>query len=156
MSPTCKIKIVNPLKCGEDLMKESDKSEFRSYYIWSSHSGHYEEFCLLGYRHVESQLTFRRNISPPSSGSNSKPSKEPLWSRQLAKPNPECQLSPDYIALYPRNIILYPSCFNVKLKILLSSFTLYVGVKHPIWGPRPDFYYCQTFAGLLMWGAFSD
>jgi hypothetical protein len=26
----------------------------------------------------------------------------------------------------------------------------------PIWGPRPDFYYCQTDAGLLMWGARSD
>jgi hypothetical protein len=26
----------------------------------------------------------------------------------------------------------------------------------PIWGLRPDFYYCQTFAGLLMWGALSD
>jgi hypothetical protein len=26
----------------------------------------------------------------------------------------------------------------------------------PIWGPRPDFYYCQTFAGLLMRGTLSD
>jgi hypothetical protein len=26
----------------------------------------------------------------------------------------------------------------------------------PIWGLRPDFYYCQTVACLLMWGAFSD
>jgi hypothetical protein len=26
----------------------------------------------------------------------------------------------------------------------------------PISGPRPDFYYCQTVAGLLMWGALSD
>jgi hypothetical protein len=26
----------------------------------------------------------------------------------------------------------------------------------PIWGPRPDFYYCQTVAGLLMWGVLSD
>jgi hypothetical protein len=26
----------------------------------------------------------------------------------------------------------------------------------PIWGLRPDFYYCQTFAGLLMRGALSD
>jgi hypothetical protein len=25
-----------------------------------------------------------------------------------------------------------------------------------IWGLRPDFYYCQTAAGLLMWGALSD
>jgi hypothetical protein len=26
----------------------------------------------------------------------------------------------------------------------------------PIWGPRPVFCYCQTVAGLLMWGALSD
>jgi hypothetical protein len=26
----------------------------------------------------------------------------------------------------------------------------------PTWGPRPDIYYCQTDAGLLMWGALSD
>jgi hypothetical protein len=28
--------------------------------------------------------------------------------------------------------------------------------KAPIWGLRPDFWYCQTVAGLLMWGALSD
>jgi hypothetical protein len=28
--------------------------------------------------------------------------------------------------------------------------------KAPIWGIRPYFYYCQTVAGLLLWGAFSD
>jgi hypothetical protein len=28
--------------------------------------------------------------------------------------------------------------------------------KAPIWGLRPDFYYCQTIAGLLMWNALSD
>jgi hypothetical protein len=26
----------------------------------------------------------------------------------------------------------------------------------PIWGLRPDFYFCQTVASLLMWGALSD
>jgi hypothetical protein len=26
----------------------------------------------------------------------------------------------------------------------------------PIWYLRPDFYYCQTVAGLLMWGTLSD
>jgi hypothetical protein len=26
----------------------------------------------------------------------------------------------------------------------------------PIWSPRPDFSYCQTVAGLLVWGALSD
>jgi hypothetical protein len=28
--------------------------------------------------------------------------------------------------------------------------------KAPIWGLRPDLYYCQTVAGLLMWGTLSD
>jgi hypothetical protein len=28
--------------------------------------------------------------------------------------------------------------------------------KAPIWGLRQDFYYCQTVAGLLAWGALSD
>jgi hypothetical protein len=28
--------------------------------------------------------------------------------------------------------------------------------KAPIWGLRPDFYYCQTVAGLLMWSALYD
>jgi hypothetical protein len=28
--------------------------------------------------------------------------------------------------------------------------------KAPIWGLLPDFYYSQTVAGLLMWGALSD
>jgi hypothetical protein len=27
--------------------------------------------------------------------------------------------------------------------------------KAPIWGLRPDFYYCQTAVGLLMWSALS-
>jgi hypothetical protein len=29
-------------------------------------------------------------------------------------------------------------------------------IKAPIWGLRPDFYYCQRVAGLLMWGALSN
>jgi hypothetical protein len=28
--------------------------------------------------------------------------------------------------------------------------------KAPIWGLRPDIYYCQIVAGLLIWGALSD
>jgi hypothetical protein len=28
--------------------------------------------------------------------------------------------------------------------------------KAPIWVLQPDFYYCRTVAGLLMWGAVSD
>jgi hypothetical protein len=47
---------------------------------------HYEEFHVLGYNallSVESQPTFRRNISHPSSGSKNKPSKEPANSSCL-------------------------------------------------------------------------
>jgi hypothetical protein len=29
-------------------------------------------------------------------------------------------------------------------------------VSSPTWGLRPDFYYCQTVTGLLMWGALSN
>jgi hypothetical protein len=28
--------------------------------------------------------------------------------------------------------------------------------KAPTWGLRPDFYYCLTVAGLLIWGALSE
>jgi hypothetical protein len=28
--------------------------------------------------------------------------------------------------------------------------------KEPIWGLRPDLYYCQTVSGLLMWSALSE
>jgi hypothetical protein len=28
--------------------------------------------------------------------------------------------------------------------------------KAPIWGIRPDLYYCLTVAGLLIWGSLSD
>jgi hypothetical protein len=79
-----------------------------------SHSGRYEQFCLLGYNAVSSvgsQLTFRRNISTLSSGSNSKPSKKPWRSGQLAESNPEHQFSPGHIALYLRrcnfNVIVF-------------------------------------------------
>jgi hypothetical protein len=46
------------------------------------------------------------------------------------------------------------------LKNLSLSFMFHVSVslswyKAPIWGLRPDFYYCRTVAGLLGWGALS-
>jgi hypothetical protein len=51
------------------------------YSVWGSHSGGYEEFYLLGYiavKFVESLPSFRRSVSPPSSGSY-KLRKKPAW-----------------------------------------------------------------------------
>jgi hypothetical protein len=50
--------------------------------IWGSYSGSCEEFCLLGYKaiwSVESQPTFQRTMSFPSSGSMNNLSKNPGW-----------------------------------------------------------------------------
>jgi hypothetical protein len=53
---------------------------FRSSYILNGpiYKRSVEDFDLLGYNSVESQLKFRRNISPPSSGSKDKSSKKPI------------------------------------------------------------------------------
>jgi hypothetical protein len=38
----------------------------------------------------------------------------------------------------------------------MVSRSVCLGLKPHIWGPIPDFYYCQTVADLLIWGALSD
>jgi hypothetical protein len=46
----------------------------------------------------------------------------------------------------------------VKVKVMLRPTVESARLswkKAPIWGLRPDFYYCQTVAGFLM-GALSD
>jgi hypothetical protein len=48
---------------------------------------------------------------------------------------------------------------RVKIKIMLTTDRQSASLswcQAPIWGPRPDFYRCQTVAGLLTWGALSD
>jgi hypothetical protein len=47
----------------------------------------------------------------------------------------------------------------VKVKVMLRPTVPSVSPswsKAPIWGLRPDLYYCWTVVGLLMWGALSD
>jgi hypothetical protein len=54
--------------------------------LWGSHSGGYEEFCLLSYNFVwsvDSHLTFRRNTLPLSSVSKNKLNKKSAW-KQVA------------------------------------------------------------------------
>jgi hypothetical protein len=102
--------------------------------IWSSHSRGCEHLYLLGYnavQSVESQLTFRRNLSLTSSGSKGKPSKKPTWSTQQTEIlldlffDPESGggmslrnigwLSTDYTALYPRRQNSNFNCINYWL-----------------------------------------
>jgi hypothetical protein len=50
-------------------------------------------------------------------------------------------------------------CLVATLKLRYdrrSSASQSILVSSPIWGPRPYFCYCQTVAGLLMWGALPD
>jgi hypothetical protein len=48
---------------------------------------------------------------------------------------------------------------KVKVKVMLRPTVPSASPswsKAPIWGLRPDIYYCCTVAGLLMWGSLSD
>jgi hypothetical protein len=55
--------------------------------------------------------------------------------------------------------LLWLHCWFPKSKSKLCydrrSFGQSVLVSRPICGPRPDFCYCETVAGLLTWGVFS-
>jgi hypothetical protein len=60
---------------------ENSKLEYENYGInLIVATLNFEDFYILGYnamQPVENQTTFRRNISPASSGSKNKPSKKP-------------------------------------------------------------------------------
>jgi hypothetical protein len=45
---------------------------------------------------------------------------------------------------------------RVKVKNNFSQSASLSWNKPPIWGLRPDLYYCLTLAGLLIWSALSD
>jgi hypothetical protein len=49
------------------------------------------------------------------------------------------------------------SSFQVKVNVTTDSQSASLPwCQASIWGPRPDFYYCQIVSGLLMWDALSD
>jgi hypothetical protein len=54
--------------------------------------------------------------------------------------------------------LLYDWRFTAEVKVIVMlQLTVSLSLnKAPICGLRPDFYYCQTVAGLLMSGALSD
>jgi hypothetical protein len=43
----------------------------------------------------------------------------------------------------------------LKVKIMSLPTASLSWCQASIWGPRPDFNYCETVSGLLMWGVFS-
>jgi hypothetical protein len=52
---------------------------------------------------------------------------------------------------------LLPACLSLSLILRPTvSRRVYLGIKHPSGAYDQIFYYCQTVAGLLMWGAISD
>jgi hypothetical protein len=70
-------------KIIKQISKEKDGMD-GGYYIHRETRNAYRKFCPLAYnamQFVESQPTFRRNMSPPSSGSKNNPSKTQRESR---------------------------------------------------------------------------
>jgi hypothetical protein len=69
---------------------------FSQRWFWE---GQFLEYSTVKF--VKSQLTYRRNTSPPSSGSRNKPSKKSVW-RSFATYPPKHQFTFNgYTALYP-------------------------------------------------------
>jgi hypothetical protein len=77
-----------------------------------------------------------------------------------------CQLYVSHIQHFIENSSLYKIDKSSISPMTGFSFQSYVMTdsqlaslswcQAPIWGPRPDFCYCQAVAGLLMWGTISD
>jgi hypothetical protein len=64
-----------------------------------------------------------------------------------------------YSVLLPLLLLVTRNCHERQSQSYVTTHgqsTSLSWCQDPIWGLRPDFYYCQTVAGLLMWGVFSD
>jgi hypothetical protein len=51
--------------------------------------------------------------------------------------------------------VIFILCLNLSLSLILRptiSRPACLGIKHPIWGLRPDFYYSQSVVGFLVVG----
>jgi hypothetical protein len=87
----------------------------------------------------------------------------------LSSWKPSCCLSSEQF--YVKNIVDRKCLYGIMKRYIRSktnsmsepklyydrrSVGQYVSVSSPIWGPRPDFYSCQTIEGLLMSGALSN
>jgi hypothetical protein len=113
MCGSCKTKTCSGVNMDE-------ANDYTVFGILGSQSGGYEQYYLLGYNagySVVSLPVFRKNISPPSSGSNDKskiPARKHVTSflPPVSPSEISVYFSTDYTALYPRRYYSSMSYFS--------------------------------------------
>jgi hypothetical protein len=107
---------------------------------WDTHSKNY---CNYSAHKVFSVFTSRYLVTASNGG------------RSPSSGFPNCP-RPRPPASHFSQLQLPADSTNLTKKSMLRPSVSLSWNKAPIWGLRPDFYYCQTVAGLLIWGALSD